>query len=152
MAFKFLSIVKANARITELETENESLKSENKALTDAHAENSAALLKDAESTAAKLAETSAALEKAQADMAARLAARDAEVKDLTEKLAAKSAEVDAIAARKALEITAAQGQPPVQATPTSNPAQQPDKPQLKGLDRTRAAFQAQAEALLKSTK
>lgn len=71
---------------------------------------------------------------------AKLTASEKENADL--KASAKTAEQ--IGSIKAAQITAAQGQPPLHLSPEANPAA-PKGPELKGLDRTRAALEAEIQ-------
>lgn len=113
--FKFFNIGTANKRIEELEAENVLLKEQAKVAE----ENGEQVAKAAEENAAKLTQAEADLSTAKqtiSTLTARAEKAEAELKAANEKLANPSAQVIQIASRKAQEITAAQGQPPISAT------------------------------------
>lgn len=118
--FRFFNIGKANAEIVRLEAELTKAQAEGKAASENLTEITAA----AESNAAKLVQAEADLTAAKASIASITAEKiraEAELKEANEKLANPTAQVVQIAARKAQEITAGQGQPPVTATPAGAP-------------------------------
>ncbi len=140
MSFKFLSIVKANARIAELETENS-------ALSTAIASNESEVVKSAESLNSKVTELSAANEQFVKDLAtarASIASEGAEVAKLKAELAAKETEVATRAAAKAVETIAQLGQPAAPSVPVTATA--PAAPKLFGIARFIAAEKAESAA------
>lgn len=83
------------------------------------------------------------------DLSAKVSTFEAEIKTLKADLAAKQAEIDKLpetikteGAKEAQRIMANLGQPAIPSTPTPTPAT-PAKPELKGLEKTKAAFAAQ---------
>lgn len=116
MAWKFLNIGKANARIDELE----------KSLTDAHAATATAqaetkLAQDA--LASNESEIVKNAEKLSADLSAanaELVAAKSSIANLSDELNATKVSVGAQASARAQEITAAQGQPPLAVLPQTS--------------------------------
>jgi len=149
MSFKFFNIGKANAEVDRLEAEVARLTSE---LQSAQ-ENAGAVEKGAEELRSSLLEASKANATKDAEIArlnglvagkdTELATTKAELAKANEKLANPSAQIQQAASVKAAEITAAQGQPPVKASPVENPSKQEAKPELKGFAKARAAFKAE---------
>ena len=71
-----------------------------------------------------------------------LAAKEKELTDAKAEVAALPQKIELAASKKAQEITASLGIPPIASTPAANPAA-PQKTELKGLAKTQAAFAAQ---------
>jgi predicted RNase H-like nuclease (RuvC/YqgF family) len=136
---KIFNIGKANAEVERLEKEIESLKAEVSTLK----ENAESVARVAEQAQAEAASKIESLEKENAQLKAETEKAQAELKAKNDSF---SAEVEKAASAKALQITSAQGQPPIatkqqEQTPASNP-----KTELKGLARVRAAFEAELAA------
>jgi chromosome segregation ATPase len=110
MALPFFRIKEANAEITRLKTENETLAAQVASFAGVESENLAAVQ-------AELADTKTKLDKADVDLAAanaslaKMAEKDAEIVALKEAATKLEASVEARASAKALAITQAQGQP-----------------------------------------
>lgn len=151
MAYKFYNIGKANAEIERLENELKSEKEKVSALESNEPEALAAAQGELANLKTKLAQTESDLATAKQSIQTVSTERDklaAKATKLEADLAASTANVDAEASRKALEITATQGQPPVETKPTAEPAKPETKTELKGLDKVRAAIREQ----IKGTK
>jgi hypothetical protein len=160
MAFKFFSIVKANAEVARLETEVAQRDERLKAFELAEPENLKALQ-------AELATSNAALEKATADLAAAneslkaVADKDAEIAALKAAAVELEKSVEARASEKALAITQAQGQTkPIPAAKDERTAEQlladframPDGKEKTEFQRKHAAKLLQAERATAKTK
>jgi dsDNA-specific endonuclease/ATPase MutS2 len=138
----FLNIGKANAEIERLKSELSQKDAELKA----HLENAAELEKAAEKTQ----QDSEKASKAQSERIQDLEKQVADYKAAAEKAKADAeahckdfdAKVAKVAADKALQVTASQGQPPIPTTPAVVPAAE-QKPAVKGLKKTELAFAAQ---------
>ncbi len=142
--FKFYNIKEARARITELETENETLKGQVSALES----NPSQLATDAQ-TALKVKDDEIAKHRADVDrLSKENEAHAAKLKETAAKIEGIDAEIEKRASAKALEITAAQGQPALKIGASENP-KKGDKPKfdpnLKGLALARAMHAAETE-------
>ena len=119
--FKFFNIGKANEEITRLEAENAQCKADLKTAND----NSEQIATAAQSNAELLAKCQTDLAAATTSIAtitARAEKAESDLKVANEKLANPSEQIKQAAARKAQEITASQGQPPVKAETGAGPA------------------------------
>jgi chromosome segregation ATPase len=117
--YKFFNIGKANAEIERLTAELETVKAES-VQSKQHAEE---VEKAAEGIQAALVQAKADLETAKASVStltARAEKAESDFKSAQDKIANPDAQIVQIASRKALQITQAQGQPPV----TANTVQQ----------------------------
>lgn len=145
--FKFFNIGKANAEIVRLEGEVTKAQAEAKAATDNAAEIEAA----AETAQNDLKAARAELEPSRAavnTISARAEKAEADLKTANEKLANPDARIEQAASRRAQEITAGQGQPPIPATPSVDPAKAEAAPasNLTGMDRVVAALKSENAA------
>jgi seryl-tRNA synthetase len=125
MAWKFLNIGKANSEIERLSTEVATITKERDEARTALETNNAGLVKNAEELQGQATDARAVAEGLRGQMSALTAERDglkAELQTAQEKLANPSEQVVKIAAARALEITGAQGQPPLPTTPANTPA------------------------------
>lgn len=123
--FKFFNIGKANEEITRLEAENATLKEDAKNAS----ENAAAIATNAEGVTTELTQLKADHATAKtsiSSLTARAEKAETELKAANEKLANPSVQIKEVASRKALEITQAQGQPPV--TPSTSSTTQTGDP------------------------
>jgi len=109
MAFKFFSIVKANAEVSRLETELGAAQERLKAFELAEPENLSVLTTELTEAKTKLAQTEADLLAAKESIKT-IEAKDAEIAALKEAAIKLEASVEARASEKALSITQAQGQ------------------------------------------
>lgn len=135
----FFNIGKANAEIVKLQGEVQAAKDEllvaTNNLTDTETRAEQLLANDKQSSA-QIVKLTADLLSAQQVISSQKAA-----------FIELEKTIDAKASRKALEITAAQGQPQLQVKPESNPASTPSKASgLKGLAKVEAAFAAELAA------
>lgn len=148
MAFKFISILKANAEITRLETELDAANTRLTEMADNEPEALAAVQAELKNANDKLAQTGSDLTTAKTSFES-LAKTNAELTAKVAELEAKAVEVDKAASAKALEIAAAQGIPPVEAKPAVDPTTQAQPAaKLHGLELTASVFEAQAKKLL----
>ncbi len=153
MAWKFLNIAKANAEIDRLNTENEKLTRERDDARAALEANNSDTVKEAEKLQGQVAEAGKTIQARDAEVTrlnglvaskdTELATARAELSKANEKFANPSAQIQQAASVKAAEITSAQGQPPVKASPVENPSKQEGKTELKGFAKARAAFKAE---------
>lgn len=123
--YRFYKIAEANAEIAKLEAKVTSLEAETKTAT----ENVEAIAGPAQESANKLVQVEADLSTAKASISsltARAEKAETDLKAANEKLANPSAQIKEVASRKALEITQAQGQPPV--TPSTSSTTQTGDP------------------------
>jgi|APGre2960657404_1045060.scaffolds.fasta_scaffold03325_7 septal ring factor EnvC (AmiA/AmiB activator) len=109
MAFKFFSIVKANAEVSRLETELVAAQEKLKAFETAEPENLAALQAELESVKGTLSKTESDLLAAK-EAIKTIEAKDAEIATLKAASVELEKSVEARASEKALAITQAQGQ------------------------------------------
>jgi hypothetical protein len=128
MAFKFFSIVKANAEVSRLETELATAQERIKAFEVAEPENLSALQ-------AELSASKAELEKA-SEAVKSLAAKDAEIAALKDAATKLEASVEERASAKALAITQSQGR----AKPVAA-----EKPEAKTITRAELSKMSPAE-------
>jgi seryl-tRNA synthetase len=124
MAWKFLSISKANAEVARLEAEVAAVTKERDEAKAALESNATEVTQHAEEVQAS-AETLKA-EKLKADgqvtsLTSELTAVKAELVAAKAELANPAAQIVQIASHKAAEITGAQGQPPISTTPAGTP-------------------------------
>lgn len=142
MAFKFLSIVKANIRIDELETQNAQLVKERDEARTALEGNASEVTKQAEHLQADLDTAVASLKIRTEERDAALAdagAKAKEIETLMAELKAKDGEVNIKVAQGVLDAQAALGQPAAPAIPAT--AKAPGE--LHGLARFIAAEKAE---------
>lgn len=147
MAYRFFEISKANEEINRLDS---IVADRDKALTEAQskiselekkAESNAGGSSDVEAENAKLKTRISELEKDLAASKAETAAAKADLATAREDAVKAKTEADKQASIKAAEITAGQGQPPVELKPSETPAKSAkvDISNLTGLDRAIAA-------------
>src|SRR5690349_5090724 len=145
MALKIWNIGTANKRIEELEAENATLKGKISQAESAVGENNSEAVKAAEGLQDSLDTANKSLAQAQSDLAtakASVASKAAEIESLKSKLAAKDEEVKTAAARQALNIQAALGQPSAPVVPdNAKPGADSGKPKT-GIARIIAAAKA----------
>lgn len=139
MGLKFYEIGKANAEIDRLMAEGAALTAENSALK----ETILTTVTESERLEKELAESKTQL----GAMGKQLAAEQTKAAQQAESAAANlkviQASTEQIASAKALEITQAQGIPPVVINPTEIPGKTSNAANLRGHDRVVAAIEAQ---------
>jgi len=140
MPYKFFEISKANEEITRLESaiadRDAALKAAQERITS---------LESQESNQEKTGPTDKE-KQLEADLATArqtIKTLEGQVKTLEAEAKTTDARVEKLASQKALEITAAQGQPPVSVVPSETPAKTETKSNLKGLEKVQAAFAAE---------
>jgi len=146
MAWKFLNIAKANARIDELEAQLVTANREREDISASIAAGETEAVKIAEALTAQVSTLSAENKQLSADLVtarASIASEGAEVARLKAELVEKEKEVTARATKQAVEIQAQLGQPGAPATPPT--ATSTAKP-LFGLAKAIAAEKAETAA------
>jgi chromosome segregation ATPase len=133
MAWKFLNIGKANAEIERLETalaaeqaKVTTLTQERDAAKTALAENDSEIAKNAAAVQTEITQVKAERDQAKADLGTAkttIATLTQERDEAKAKLTDPKGTIQSAATTKAAEITAAQGQPPIAAVPTTAPGQ-----------------------------
>jgi chromosome segregation ATPase len=139
-AYRWFKISEANAEIERLE--GELTKATEAATSNGSdvAEQAESLRKENESLKTQVKDLTSAKEKAEAESAKAKTDFEAKEKNLAE-------EVKKQASAQALQITQAQGQPPIAAVPTATPATPaPAKSELKGLAKVQAAIRKELSA------
>jgi multidrug resistance efflux pump len=143
------NIGKANERITALEAELKTAKEKAEQLEKTAGENAAEVEKAAESIKRERDEINGKLDtevSAHAITKQSLDKATTDLKAAQAEVAALPAKIESEGSKKAQQIMASLGQPPIQSKPSENPAASAAKTELKGLDRVKAAFVAQIKS------
>lgn len=137
--FRFYKISEANSEILRLDglLAAANAKLESVGSNDSEISDQATVLRNSNETlSAEVSRLTKELDTAKADAVTARA-------EATRAKSDADARVEKDGAARALQITAAQGQPPIAQTQAANPAGEPAKPELKGLQKVRAAFLAE---------